>query len=540
MTTMKTIRSRSLIAIIGMLLCWFVPSSIWASVLIDGIYYELDTSTMTAEVVEHPNEYDGDIDIPETVSFEGNNYSVTSIGEKAFALCSFLFTVSIPSSVVTIKDNAFSNSDRLCNLDFSYGLITIGDNAFQGSGKLLNVELPSSVKTIGSKAFDYCFGLESITIPSSVSSIGDRAFTACFNLTSITVDADNTTYDSREGCNAIIETSTNKLIAGCRNTVIPSSVTGIGDDAFDSCHGMSSITIPNSVTSIDKGAFSNCYKLKSIIVENVTPFEINDLSFDGVNKSSCTLFVPVGSKSAYESANYWNEFKYICELDFDKYINGILYRLNSDNRTAQVVGDGMEEHSIYTGDIDIPLDVTYHGVSYVVSGIDAYAFSGCIYVTSVTMPNTVTSIGMYAFFGCKGISSLVIPNSVTSIGFKAFYHCTGLTSLKTSANLTDIGRYAFADCPGLTTVTIPANVTSIGDNAFDGCTGLTTIFVANTNPPLPINQSTFNNVNKSTCTLSVIAGSKSAYKKAEGWKDFTNIVEHQIKKIPPIVPPLRR
>ena len=501
-----------------------------AAVQIDGIYYELNTTTMTAEVVPHPNEYEGEIDIPETVPFEGNNYSVTSIGESAFALCSFLFSVSIPSSVVTIKYNAFSNSDRLCNLKFSYGLITIGDNAFMGSGKLLNVELPSSVKTIGSEAFYYCFGLESITIPSSVSSIGDRAFSACMNLTSITVDADNTTYDSREGCNAIIETSTNKLITGCRNTVIPSSVTGIGDDAFDGCLGMTSITIPNSVTSIDKGPFSNCNDLKSIIVENVTPVEINDLSFYGVDKSACTLFVPVGSKSAYESADYWNEFKYIGELDFDKYIDGILYRFN-DNFTAQVVGDGMEEHSIYTGDIEIPFHVPYHGVEYFVSGIDAYAFSGCIHVTSVILPYTLTSIGMYAFFGCKGITSLVIPNNVASIGFKAFYHCTGLTSLKTSANLTDIGRYAFADCPGLTAVTIPASVTSIGDNAFDGCTGLTTIYV-NHKTPLPINQSTFNNVNKSTCTLTVVSGSKSAYKKAEGWKDFTNIAQRQIKKKP--------
>ena len=115
-----------------------------------------------------------------------------------------------------------------------------------------------SVTSIDQGAFSFCSSLTSIDIPSSVTSIGERVFVKCLALTSIKVQIENTKYDSREDCNAIIETASNTLVVGCKSSVIPNNVTTIGKDAFEKCEGLTSIIIPNSVTSIESGAFGYC------------------------------------------------------------------------------------------------------------------------------------------------------------------------------------------------------------------------------------------------------------------------------------------
>ena len=152
----------------------------------------------------------------------------------------------------------------------------------------------------------------------------------------MTVESGNATYDSRDNCNAIIETASNTLIASCKNTIIPNSVTSIGDYAFYECFGLTDITIPNSVTSIGNSAFFNCkeltsvtipnsvtsigdsafgfcYSLVSVTVLNTTPVAITQNVFS--NRTNTTLYVPVGSKDAYQAADYWKEFKEIIEID---------------------------------------------------------------------------------------------------------------------------------------------------------------------------------------------------------------------------------
>ena len=121
---------------------------------------------------------------------------------------------------------------------------------------------------INYRAFEGCSGLTSITIPNSVTSIGRSAFYNCSGLTSVKVENENTIYDSRDNCNAIIETSTNQLVVGCKNTIIPNSVTSIGDYAFYGCSGLTSVTIPNSVKTIRDAAFEGCSGLTSITIPN--------------------------------------------------------------------------------------------------------------------------------------------------------------------------------------------------------------------------------------------------------------------------------
>ena len=163
--------------------------------------------------------------------------SVTSIGWYAFYGCTGLTSITIPNSVTSIGNGAFFGCSGLTSITIPNSVTSIGIQAFQSCSGLTSVTIPNSVTRIGDIAFMDCSGLTSITIPNSVTRIGSVAFRGCSGLVSIKVESENLMYDSRDNCNAIIETATNALIAGCKNTVIPNSVTSIGNLAFFKCSG---------------------------------------------------------------------------------------------------------------------------------------------------------------------------------------------------------------------------------------------------------------------------------------------------------------
>ena len=215
-------------------------------------------------------------------------------------------------------------------ITFDGPVTSIGKEAFRECESLASITIPNSVTSIGDGAFAWCYSLTSITIPNSVTSIGSWAFRYCTSLTSMTVENGNTVYDSRENCNAIIETATNTLIAGCQNTIIPNSVTSIGDRAFFGCSSLTSITIPNSVTSIGTEVFSGCESLTSVTLGNsVTSIEkgafidsnIQEVTSYaatppaaggcGLNHTSCTLYVPAEYIDTYSNTFWWEDFKEI-------------------------------------------------------------------------------------------------------------------------------------------------------------------------------------------------------------------------------------
>ena len=192
--------------------------------------------------------------------------SVMTIGHDAFNSCTSLKSITIPASVMTIGHDAFNRCTSLKSVEIPASVTSIGDFAFIYCTSLESVEIPASVTYIGGEVFYGCTSLKSIEIPASVTSIDDFAFVGCTSLASISVAEGNPTYDSRKECNAIIETKTNTLLYGCKNTVIPDGVTSIGVAAFAHCTSLKSITIPASVTSIGVAAFADCTRLESITI----------------------------------------------------------------------------------------------------------------------------------------------------------------------------------------------------------------------------------------------------------------------------------
>ena len=168
-----------------------------------------------------------------------------------------------------------------------------------------------TVTSLGENCFSGCWGLTSITIPNSVTRIGEYCFSSCGGLESIVVESGNTVYDSRENCNAIIETATNTMLSGCRNTTIPNSVTSLGVCCFSGCSGLTSITIPNSVTSLGEYCFYYCSRLTEVHANRETPPATGPCIF-----SACwsleTIYVPTGASANY-GIDPWNAYKIVEE-----------------------------------------------------------------------------------------------------------------------------------------------------------------------------------------------------------------------------------
>ena len=299
--------------------------------------------------------YKGEMPANTSIKIE---YGTIGIACSAFGNCNNLVSIEIPSSVTSIGGmrtsrygqfnygyfnyGAFYGCTGLTSITIPNSVTYIGNETFEGCSGLTSITIPNSVTSIGDNAFSGCTGLTSFNIPNSVTSIGTNAFYDCTGLMSILVEAGNSVYDSRDNCNAVIETASNMLMIGCPKTIIPNSVTSIGDNAFSGCTGLTSVIIPNSVTSIGNYAFYKCTGLTSVTIpnsvnsiggcafgdcnalkdvycyaetipeRNYSVFGYSDVSISNAN---ATLHVPANSVDEYKSTSPWSNFKEILPIE---------------------------------------------------------------------------------------------------------------------------------------------------------------------------------------------------------------------------------
>ena len=454
---------------------------------------ELAVSYRGSKYFTYSNEYSDNVVIPESVTYEGKNYNVTSIGEFAFYNCSGLSSVVIPNSVISIGGAAFCGCIKLDSISIPWNVNYIGAMAFENCSSLSKITIPNRVKTIKSSTFEGCSRITSITIPDSVTSIGSSAFRNCSSLTSIIIPDSVTSIG-------------NSAFYGCKNLISASlgnKVTSISDRLFGGCEKITSFTIPNSVTKIINKAFDGCSNLKTVVIGS----GINSIAtsaFDNTNIDKI-IWLSGTPPSGYNSVR--GKINYVSSKEYSSLSNTVIYPFLSSFFEMEGLGYvpmspeendcAVINYSNRKESIRINENVYYDGISYCISSIGDYAFYGCSELNMVDIPNSVTYIGEQAFYDCSCLDSVTIPNSVTSISSDAFQGCTGIkylslhcpkieswfsgmTSIKRviiGEGVTNVSSKAFFGCSGLMSVLIPNSVISIGNSSFQDCSNLSSVII---------------------------------------------------------------
>ncbi|MCR5819887.1 MAG: leucine-rich repeat domain-containing protein [Bacteroidaceae bacterium] len=455
-------------------------------------------------------------------AFEGSGIStvvlsadITAIGERAFAACESLTTItSLSTEPFAVNANCFPNPATL----------------------ELYVPLGSKAKYLATEGWNSIENIYEIGAPEEVT------------------DEQGVCYQPHYTDGSYVYSVKRLNMEHLAEIVIPSAmndypVTAVGDTAFADRTALTAVTLPSSIESIGDGAFVGCSALTTLTMLSTTPPAAPMSAFDNV--SDVTLQVPLGCSTAYTSVEPWSYFTNVNVLGAPEVMmaDGVIYTPIADGDVYTYTITGHEDG--ISGSLKLLADVG----GYPVTAIAAEAFSGCTGLTgTLTLPTSIHSIGDHAFMGCTGLTSSVnIPAGVSSIGINPFAGCTGITAFSVDASnssydarnnsnaiihtatntlvagskgsqfpddIIAIAPYAFFGQSSLQQISIPEGVTIIGDWAFYGCDNISLVVVSSPGPPT-ISENVFSS--SSTAKLYVVKGTKELYANSAGWQDFSYI-----------------
>lgn len=412
---------------------------------------------------------------------------VTFIGEYAFEDCDALTSIVIPDSVKNIAAYAFYSCSSLADITIPASVQNVGRGIFAHCHKLINIPvnennpnfisvdgivfskdqtklvlypagrtdisytIPDGVVEVLPSAFNASEDLVSITLSDSVTYFPESVTDECHYIKNINVNVGNTTFSSINGVLFNKDQTVLKLYSHNRNEntyTIPSSVTSLGNYAFEDSYNLTSIVVPNTVTTIDRGAFDSCTNLLTATLPiNIT--KIEDSIFYNCEKLT-NISIPEGVTS-------------IGSYAFENCYNLASATLPS---SLTIINESAFDDCRSLANITLPNNLTTIGYS---------AFAYCGLLTNITFPSSLKTIGEEAFYRCSGLTTLVIPDTITTIESCAFEKCTSLSSVTIGTGITELDHDIFAYCSSLTSVTIPNNIVEIHDESFQNCTALTSV-----------------------------------------------------------------
>lgn len=546
---MKTIKQ--LLITIAVLLC---SATMYAyDFEVDGIYYNITSATDFTAEVTNGDYCMVDVIIPSTVSYNGEIYTVASIGEEAFFGCTDLTSIEIPNTIISIGNKAFNGCTTLKELyiedgdttlefgysaDDEYGLralfhdcpletLYIGRNLgydatypydvnspFSNQDKLKTITISNRVTFIGESLFSSCSSLKTIEIPNSVTTIGNGAFSGCDSLTSIEIPSSVTSVQTHYDYpiyGAFQRCSNLKTVTFGED----SQLTSIGVKTFYGCSSLTGIEIPNNVTSIKGGAFMDCDSLTSIeIPSSVISIDYYscDESFGAFQGCSNLKTLTFGENSQLTS---------IGERAFIDCSS--LTEIEIPSSVKEIGKNAFDECSNLA-------DVNFGEDSKLVS-IEYCAFYNCSSLTEIEIPSSVTSIEKFAFEDCTSLKDLRIDDGYSTLELEpvVFKNCP-LETVYLGRNLSFESSESSENLPfynmrTLKTLTIGSYVSEILGKTFYDCSNLESIYMTSV-PPI-IAEDTFSNTSYYLTILYVPEGTLAFYQTANVWKNFWNIQEYE-------------
>ena len=542
---MKQTKLLSIIRALSVIICLVLAVSASAYDFVqNGIYYNVSGTNATVTYKDtNFNSYSGTVNIPTTVTHEGNTYTVTAIGTSAFRQCDALTSVSIPNTVTVIGYASFYKCSALTSLTIPNSVLTIEDQALRESG-LVQITIGNQVTSIGNGCFYNCQSLTSVNIPNSVTTLGTLCFQDCAALQSATLGTGLTTIPQQcftycEALSSISIPSNVDVISayafydtGLTSISLTEGLDSIYYGAFGGCESLTSITFPASVSFIDDLVLEGCYSLAEIIVDSTNPY-YSSLYNELYNKQHSRLLRYPPQKPV----NYAATPSSCVQIDAGAYSGAV--HLESITIGPNVTQIGVNAFEGCTGLIKfiVPEENTHYmaddGVLY--TKVDGNPQSIIKYPAEkpgkhYSLPNTTDTIAIRAFERTSKFESVYIPSSVKAMASAAFESST-VKRVVIDEGLKIIPDYAFYTCANLESVYLPSTITSIGYRAFYYSVSLAEMTIAVNGQAPAIEAESFYGLGYYTdnryATVYVPSGMASQYEGLNDWLDargdFTDI-----------------